>query len=56
MVNQHDAEGFGGCTQIGECTAVCPVGIPLDMISFLNADVLSALPRKKDQNTLRGRG
>ncbi|MDJ0313581.1 succinate dehydrogenase/fumarate reductase iron-sulfur subunit [Arthrobacter sp. H35-D1] len=48
MVNQHDAEGFGGCTQIGECTAVCPVGIPLDMISFLNADVLSALPRKQD--------
>ncbi|WP_207344600.1 succinate dehydrogenase/fumarate reductase iron-sulfur subunit [Arthrobacter sp. E3] len=48
MVNQHDAEGFGGCTQIGECTAVCPVGIPLDVISFLNADVLSALPRKTD--------
>ncbi len=43
MVNQHDAEGFGGCTQIGECTAVCPVGIPLDMISRLNGDVLSAL-------------
>ena len=48
MVNQHDAEGFGGCTQIGECTAVCPAGIPLDMISFLNADVLSALSRKID--------
>ncbi len=43
MVNQHDAEGFGGCTEIGECTAVCPVGIPLDMISHLNGDVLSAL-------------
>lgn len=43
MVNAHDAEGFGGCTQIGECTAVCPAGIPLDMISRLNADVLSAL-------------
>ena len=24
MVAQHDAEGFGGCTNIGECTAVCP--------------------------------
>ncbi|MDJ0315582.1 MULTISPECIES: succinate dehydrogenase/fumarate reductase iron-sulfur subunit [Arthrobacter] len=48
MVNQHDAEGLGGCTQIGECTAVCPVGIPLDMISFLNADVLSALAHEKD--------
>ncbi len=48
MVNQHDAEGFGGCTQIGECTAVCPVGIPLDMISRLNADVLSALRNDKN--------
>jgi len=24
MVNQHDEEGFGGCTNIGECAAVCP--------------------------------
>jgi succinate dehydrogenase / fumarate reductase iron-sulfur subunit len=22
MVAQHDMEGFGGCTNIGECTAV----------------------------------
>lgn len=43
MTAQHDAEGFGGCTQIGECTAVCPAGIPLDMISQLNHDVLSGL-------------
>ena len=33
MVDQHDAEGFGGCTNTGECTAVCPKGIPLDTIS-----------------------
>jgi len=43
MTAQHDAEGFGGCTQIGECAAVCPAGIPLDMISQLNHDVLSGL-------------
>ncbi|WP_010540030.1 succinate dehydrogenase/fumarate reductase iron-sulfur subunit [Dietzia alimentaria] len=46
MTAQHDAEGFGGCTQIGECTAVCPAGIPLDMISQLNHDVLFRRPRK----------
>ncbi len=46
MAAQHDAEGFGGCTQIGECTAVCPAGIPLDMISQLNHDVLFRRPRK----------
>jgi succinate dehydrogenase / fumarate reductase iron-sulfur subunit len=43
MVGQHDAEGFGGCTNIGECAAVCPVGIPLDTISQLNRDMLGAL-------------
>jgi succinate dehydrogenase / fumarate reductase iron-sulfur subunit len=43
MNAQHDAEGFGGCTQIGECTAVCPKGIQLDVISRYHRDVLSAL-------------
>ncbi len=38
MVNQHDHEGFGGCTNIGECAAACPKEIPLDVISQLNAD------------------
>src|SRR6201993_1817185 len=27
MVEQMDLEGFGGCTNTGECTAVCPKGI-----------------------------
>lgn len=46
MVEQHDAEGFGGCTNIGECTAACPKGIPLDVISRLNRDLLGALARQ----------
>ncbi len=46
MVEQHDAEGFGGCTNIGECTAACPKGIPLDTISRLNRDLLGALSRQ----------
>jgi len=47
MVNQHDEEDFGGCTNIGECAAVCPKGIPLDVISQLNDDLLSALASGK---------
>ena len=39
MVAQHDHEGFGGCTNIGECTAACPKEIPLDVISRLNWDL-----------------
>ncbi|WP_214109031.1 succinate dehydrogenase/fumarate reductase iron-sulfur subunit [Acrocarpospora catenulata] len=40
MVEQMDLEGFGGCTNTGECTAVCPKGIPLDTIARMNADFL----------------
>lgn len=47
MVSQHDHEGFGGCTNIGECAAVCPKGIPLDTISQLNDDLLGALASGK---------
>jgi succinate dehydrogenase / fumarate reductase iron-sulfur subunit len=43
MVTQHDTEGFGGCTNIGECSAACPKEIPLDVISFINHDVRVAL-------------
>ena len=43
MVAQHDHEGFGGCTNIGECTAACPKEIPLDVISQLNKDLRAAM-------------
>ncbi|MDA2808157.1 succinate dehydrogenase/fumarate reductase iron-sulfur subunit [Nocardiopsis suaedae] len=49
MINQHDAEDFGGCTNIGECAAVCPKGIPLDTISQLNRDLLGALASSKSE-------
>jgi len=42
MVEQMDAEGFGGCTNTGECAAVCPKGIPLDTIARMNRDYLRA--------------
>jgi succinate dehydrogenase / fumarate reductase iron-sulfur subunit len=47
MVAQQDAEGFGHCTNIGECTAVCPKGIPFETISRLNRDLLGALAKGK---------
>jgi succinate dehydrogenase / fumarate reductase, iron-sulfur subunit len=42
MLNTQDGLGFGGCTQAGECTAVCPKEIPLESIARLNRDVLRA--------------
>ncbi len=43
MVAQHDAEGFGSCTNIGECASACPKEIPLDVISQLNKDLRDAM-------------
>ena len=42
MVEQMDSEGFGACTNHGECTAACPKEIPLDFIAQLNRDLLKA--------------
>ncbi len=42
MIEQMDAEGFGGCTNIGECAAVCPKEISLDFIAAMNRDLLKA--------------
>ncbi|HEX4831008.1 MAG TPA: succinate dehydrogenase/fumarate reductase iron-sulfur subunit [Trebonia sp.] len=43
MVEQMDAEGFGGCTNTGVCATVCPKGIPLETIARMNGDILKAL-------------
>ncbi len=48
MVNQMDAEGFGGCTNIGECEAVCPKEISLDFIAMMNLELL--------RGNLKGKG
>ena len=45
MAAQHDAEGFGHCTNHGECEAVCPKEISLNFISFLNSDLRSSVFR-----------
>jgi succinate dehydrogenase iron-sulfur subunit len=40
MVAQMDAEGFGTCTNHGECEAACPKGIRVEFIARMNADFL----------------
>jgi succinate dehydrogenase / fumarate reductase iron-sulfur subunit len=42
MVETHDALGFGACTNIGECAAVCPAEIPMDVIAFMNRDLIAS--------------
>ena len=42
MVEQMDAEGFGGCTLYGECQEACPKLISIDTITRMNRDYLRA--------------
>jgi len=42
MIGRMDDEGFGGCTNTGECAVACPKGIPLQAISSLNREFLRA--------------
>jgi len=42
-----DAEGFGNCTNIGSCEAVCPKGITLDNIARMNRLYAKALLKSK---------
>jgi succinate dehydrogenase / fumarate reductase iron-sulfur subunit len=46
VTERADDEGFGGCTNHGECEAACPKGIPLQFIGEMNGDYLRATLRR----------
>jgi succinate dehydrogenase / fumarate reductase, iron-sulfur subunit len=43
MVERHDAEGFGSCSNEGECEAVCPKEISITNIARMNREYLRAV-------------
>ena len=43
MTAQMATEGFGDCSNHGECTAVCPKGISLDTISTMRREYIKAM-------------
>lgn len=45
MVSAMDGQGFGGCTNLGECEAACPKDISTDAIARLNQEMLRAMVR-----------
>lgn len=42
MVAAHDEEGFGDCSNHGECEAVCPKGISIETIAQMRRDYVAA--------------
>jgi succinate dehydrogenase iron-sulfur subunit len=45
MVQQADAEGFGSCSNEGECEAVCPKEIPISNIARMTREYVRAMLR-----------
>jgi succinate dehydrogenase / fumarate reductase iron-sulfur subunit len=43
MIDQADAEGFGNCSNEGECEAVCPKEIPISNIARMYREYYRAL-------------
>jgi succinate dehydrogenase / fumarate reductase iron-sulfur subunit len=43
MVDQMDKDGFGHCTNIGECEAACPKSISIEHIARMKREYLKAL-------------
>lgn len=43
MVDQMKEEGFGDCSNYGECEAVCPVGISITAIAEMRKDYVKAV-------------
>jgi succinate dehydrogenase / fumarate reductase iron-sulfur subunit len=48
MVAQMDAEGFGHCSNHGECEAVCPKGISVNFIARMNRELVLAMAASRD--------
>jgi succinate dehydrogenase / fumarate reductase iron-sulfur subunit len=48
MVERHDAEGFGSCSNEGECEAVCPKEIPITNIARMSREYFKAMLMTRD--------
>jgi succinate dehydrogenase / fumarate reductase iron-sulfur subunit len=47
MIEQADAEGFGSCSNEGECEAVCPKEIPISNIARMTREYVKAVMAAK---------
>jgi succinate dehydrogenase / fumarate reductase iron-sulfur subunit len=48
MIDRHDAEEFGSCSNEGECEAVCPKEIPIANIARMNREYFKAMLVTRD--------
>jgi succinate dehydrogenase / fumarate reductase iron-sulfur subunit len=48
MIEQADADGFGSCSNEGECEAVCPAEIPISNIARMTREYIKAIVSARD--------
>jgi succinate dehydrogenase / fumarate reductase iron-sulfur subunit len=53
MLVQMSREAFRHCTSIGECEAVCPKQINLEVIARMNGDFLKATVKERHKQRFR---
>ncbi|MBC7385813.1 MAG: succinate dehydrogenase/fumarate reductase iron-sulfur subunit [Cryobacterium sp.] len=56
MVEQMDKEGFGHCTNIGECQSACPKEIKIDFIAQMRREYLAAVVNQRPESKSGGSG
>jgi ferredoxin len=56
MVDQMDKDGFGSCTNIGECTSSCPKEISLEHIAILKREYARAAIMARPEKAESGPG
>jgi succinate dehydrogenase / fumarate reductase iron-sulfur subunit len=56
MVEHMDLEGFGSCSNEGECEAVCPKEIKITAIARMNRDYVKATLTRQPESTAGGFG
>ena len=50
MVLKMTEEGFGYCTNTGECEAICPKGVKIENIAMMHRDYLKAVATFRDES------
>jgi succinate dehydrogenase / fumarate reductase iron-sulfur subunit len=56
MVLKMTEEGFGYCTNTGECEAICPKGVKIENIAMMHRDFTRAVALFREESKVGGAG
>lgn len=56
MIQQTQREGFGHCSVAGECEAICPAHVKLEVIALANADFVRGIFKHREPTAVDSAG